>query len=97
MEQTKPENQGVLEGRFNKAVTMLLAIVGTLAVCVTIVVQWGTYDWIKKVLAVGLLLNLASVPLTIIIKGRKGITEKPDRWIQTAYIWLILATILFNR
>jgi hypothetical protein len=97
MEQLKPENQRVLEERFNKAATILLALVGTSAVCLTIVVHWRTYDWINKLLAVSLLLNLASVPLTVIIKGRKGITAKPERWIQTAYSWVILATVLFNR
>jgi len=98
MEQTKPENQGILEGRFNKTVTVLLTIVAALAVCLTIVLHWRTYDWINKFLAVGLLLNLANVLLTIIVKRRKGITAKPDRWVQTAaYISLILAILLFNR
>ena len=97
MEQIKPENQGVLEGRWNKTGTILLALVGTSAVCVTIVFHWRTYDWISKLLAVGLLLNLARVPLTISIKGREEITARPERWVQTAYIWIILATVLFNR
>jgi hypothetical protein len=97
MEQTKPENQGVFEGRFNKTVTVLLTIVATLVVCLTIVVHWRTYDWVNKFLAVGLLLNLAALPLTIILQSRKGITTKPDMLLKAAYIWLLLATILFNR
>lgn len=97
MEQINPENQGGPEGRFNKAGTLLLALVATSAVCLTIVLHWRTYDWINKLLAVGLLLNLARVPLTVSIKGMKEITARPDTWIQTAYIWIILATILFNR
>lgn len=82
---------------FNKAGTLLLALVGTSAACLTIVVHWRTYDWINKLLAVGLLLNLARVPLTLGIKGMKEITTRPERWVQTTYIWIILATILFNR
>lgn len=97
MEEIKPENKDVLERRLNKAGMILLALVATSAVCLTIVLHWRTYDWINKLLAVVLLLNLARVPLTISIKGRKEITAKPDTWIQTAYIWIILATILFNR
>lgn len=97
MEQINPENQGGLEGRFNKAGTLLLALVGTSAVCLTIIVHWRTYDWINKLLAVGLVLNLARVPLTVSIKGTKEITTRPETWVQTAYIWIILATILFNR
>ena len=50
MEQINPENQGGLEGRFNKAGTLLLALVGTSAVCLTIIVHWRTYDWINKLL-----------------------------------------------
>ena len=97
LEQVKAENQSLLERRFNNASTIILALVGTSAVCLTIVLHWRTYDWINKLLAVGFLLNLASTPLTVIIKGWKATTAKPDRWIQTAYIWVILATVLFNR
>lgn len=97
MEQIKPENQDSLERRFNKAGTLLLALVGTLAVCLTIVLHWRTYDWINKLLAVVLLLNLARVPLMLSIKGTKEITTRPETWLQTAYVWIILATILFNR
>ena len=82
MEQINPENQGGLEGRFNKAGTLLLALVGTSAVCLTIVVHWRTYDWINKLLAVGLLLNLARFPLTVSIKGRKEITTRRETWVQ---------------
>ncbi|MBZ5494311.1 MAG: hypothetical protein LAO76_25580 [Acidobacteriia bacterium] len=97
MEEIKPENKDVLEGRLNKAGTILLALVATSAVCLTIVLHWRTYDWINKLLAVVLLLNLARVQLTISIKGRKEIIARPDTWMQTAYIWIMLATILFNR
>lgn len=85
------------EGRFYNAVTVLVASVVTLALCITIARQWTTYDWIKKLLAVTLLLNLAVGPLAIIMRLRKRVTEKPDMPIQVAYVWLLLATLLFNR
>jgi len=97
MEETKPENQDVLERRWNKAGTIFLALVATVDVCLTIVLHWRTYDWINKLLAMVLLLNLALVPLRVIIKGTKEITTRPERWVQAAYIWIIPATILFNR
>lgn len=78
MEPTIPANPSVLKGRFNDTVTILLAIVVTLGVCTTIAGQWRTYDWIKKALAVLLLLNMTTVPLAIIMKLTKGITAKPD-------------------
>jgi len=40
---------------------------------------------------------LVIVPVTIIIKRKKGIATKPDMLVQTAYIWVLLATMLFNR
>ena len=97
MEPTIPANSRVPKGRFNNAITILLAIVVTLAVCVTIAGQWKTYDWIKKFLAVCLLLNMTTVPLAIILKLTKGTTAKPDLLVKTAYVWLLLATLLFNR
>ncbi len=97
MEQTKSGTQDFLEGRFNNVVTVLLAIVVTLVVCLTIAGQWKTYDWIKKLMALALVFNLAVVPLAIIMNLRKGRTAKPDMSVQGAYIWLLLATLLFNR
>ena len=78
-------------------VTILLAIVVTLVVCLTIADQWKTYDWIKKLMALALVFNFAVVPLPIIKNLRKGATAKPDMSVQSAYFWLLLATLLFNR
>ena len=97
MEQTKSGTQDFLEGRFNNVVTVLLAIVVTLVVCLTIAGQWKTYDWIKKLMALALASNLAVVPVPIIMNLRKGKTSKPDMSVQVAYVWLLLATLLFNR
>jgi hypothetical protein len=59
--------------------------------------RWGRSTiWIKKLLAIALLLNLAIGPLAI-IRLRKGLTAKPDMPVQVAYIWLLLATMLFNQ
>jgi len=97
MEQTKSGTQAFLEGRFNTVVTILLAVVVTLVVCSTIAGQWKSYDWVKKLMAVALVSNLAIVPLAIIVNLRKGRTVKPDMSVQGAYFWLLLATLLFNR
>ena len=97
MEPTIPANRGFLESRFYHAITILLAVVVTIAICLTIAGQWKTYEWIKKLLAIALFLNLATVPLAMIIKLSKDKKTKPDMLVQTAYIWLLLATILFNR
>jgi len=97
MEQIKSGTQDFLEGRFNNVVTVLLAIVVTLVVCLTIAGQWKTYDWIKKLMALALVSNLVIVPLAIIMNLRKGGTAKPDMSVQGAYLWLLLATLLFNR
>src|ERR1041385_9505451 len=97
MEQTKSGTQAFLEGRFNNVVTILLAVVVTLVVSLTIAGQWKTYDWIKKLMALALVSNLAIVPLAIIVNLRKGRTVKPDMPVQGAYLWLLLANLLFNR
>jgi len=97
MEQTKSGTQAFLEGRFNTVVTILLAVVVTLVVCSTIAGQWKSYDWVKKLMAVALVSNIAIVPLAIIVNLRKGRTVKPDMSVQGAYFWLLLATLLFNR
>lgn len=97
MEQTRSGTDDFLEGRFNNMVSILLAIVVTLVVCLTIAGQWKTYDWIKKLMALALVSNLAVVPLPIIKNLRKRTTAKPDMSVQIAYFWLLLATLLFNR
>ncbi len=97
MELTKSGTDGFLEGRFNNMVSILLAIVVTFVVCITIAGQWKTYDWIKKLMALALVSNLAIVPLAIIVNLRKGRTVKSDMSVQGAYFWLLLATLLFNR
>jgi hypothetical protein len=67
MEQTKSRTDDLLGGRFNNMVSILLAIVVTLVACLTIAGQWKTYDWIKKLMALALVFNLAVVPLPIIV------------------------------
>jgi hypothetical protein len=84
-------------GRFYNTITSLLAIAVTIIVCLTIAEHWKTYDWIKKLLAVGLVSNLAIVPLSMIIRVSRGEKAKPDMSFQRAYIWLLLATMLFSR
>lgn len=92
-----PVNPSLLESRSYRAITILLAVAVTIDVCLAIAFHWRTYDWIKKFLALVLVANLVIVPVTIIIKRKKGIATKPDMLVTTAYIWLLLATLLFNR
>jgi hypothetical protein len=97
MEPTTPGNRGFIEGRFYNAITVLLAIVVTFNVSFATVTHWKTFDWLGKFLGIVLLLNLVIVPLTMIIRLSKGEKPKPDMLVQTAYIWVMLATMLFNR
>jgi drug/metabolite transporter (DMT)-like permease len=97
MEPATPVNQDYLKGRFYNAVTVLLALVVSVDVCYKIARHWPTYDGISKLLAIALLLNLAIVPLLLIVKLSKGQEAKPDMLVQTAYIWVMLATMLFSR
>ena len=97
MEQIKSGNQDFLGGRFYNVVTILLAIVVTLVVCLTIAGQWKIYDWIKKLMALALVSNLVIVPVPIIMNLRKGRTAKPDMSVQAAYFWMLLAVMLFSR
>jgi hypothetical protein len=69
----------------------------TIDVSLAIVRHWKTYDSLGKFLGIVLLLNLVIVPLTRTIKFRRGEKPKPEILVQTAYIWLLLATLLFNR
>lgn len=101
MEPSTPENRSLIAGPFYNAVTILLALVVTIGVSLTIAKHWKTYDWLGKSLGIVFLLNLAIVPLATIMKLRKGEKAKPDVLVQTAYInaylWVMLATILFTR
>jgi hypothetical protein len=97
METSTPGKRGLIAGRFNNPITILLAVVVTIDVSLTIARHWKTYDWLGRFLGIVLLLNLVIVPLTIVIKSSKGEKPKPDMLVQTAYIWVLLATMLFSR
>jgi hypothetical protein len=97
MEPSTPENRGFIAGPFNNALTILLAFAVTIDVGLAIVTHWKTYDWLGKFLGIVLLLNLVIVPLARTIKFRRGEKPKPEILVQTAYIWVLLATMLFTR
>lgn len=101
MEPSTPANRRFVAGPFYNGVTILLAIVVTMGVSLAIAKHWKTYDWLSKSLGIVFLLNLAIVPLATIVKLRKGEKAKPDILVQTAYInayiWVMLATMLFTR
>lgn len=96
MEPSTPANQGFIAGRSYKILTTFLAFAVTTDVSLVIVRHWKTYDWLGKFLGIVLLLNLLIVFLTRTIKLGKEEKRKPEM-LQTAYIWLLLATMLFNR
>jgi hypothetical protein len=97
MESTGSGKQSFLKGRFYNAITVLLAFIVTIDVCLAIAAHWRTSDSISKFLGVVLILNLLIAPLNVIIRSRRGEKATPDMLVRTAYIWLLLATILFNR
>jgi hypothetical protein len=97
MEPATPAKEDFLKSRFYKGTTILIAIVVTIGVCFTIASHWRTYDWISKFLGIVLVFNLLVGPLPVIKRMRKGETARPEMLLQTAYIWLLLATLLFTR
>jgi uncharacterized membrane protein len=77
-----------------RVVSILMAVGATFLVVVGVVFHWASYNSLRKSLAVVLLLNLfigSVVTRKIIQKNRS-----PEIIIQQAYMWLILATMLFG-
>ena len=97
MEPTTPVKEDFLKSRLYKVTTILLAVVVTIGVCLAIASHWKTYDWLGKFLGIVLVLNLLAVPFAVIKGMRRGVPARPEMLIRTAYVWLLLATLLFNR
>ncbi|HEY1526118.1 MAG TPA: hypothetical protein VGH51_07765 [Candidatus Angelobacter sp.] len=97
MELTAPEKQDFFKGRFYNTIGLLLAVTVTVDVALAIARHWSTYDWLSKSLGVVLLLNLLVGALTIVRGLKKEKKTVPEMFVQIAYIWVLIATLLFNR
>ena len=76
--------------------TIFLAVAITIDVLLAIALHWKTYDWLGKFLAVALMFNIVTGPPLIRLRKKQG-NAGTDTLVQSAYISLLLATILFNR
>jgi len=82
---------------FSNVVTVLLAFVVTANVCIRIAMHWGTYDWLSKFLAIVLVFSLVIVPGSASWGWKAGRSLGLQQLAGAAYMWLLLATLLFNR
>ena len=77
-----------------KVVSILMAISATFLVLVVVMVQWTSYNWLRKSLAIVVLLNVAVG--SVVIRRLQEKYKVPEMVVQQAYGWLILATVLFG-
>lgn len=83
--------------------TLGVAILTTLDVCLTVFLRWKTFGWIYRFLCSVFLAVLLAAPLIGILHekraraGKKVTPHHPADDLLTAYLWLLLATLLFGR
>jgi hypothetical protein len=92
MESAASEKQNVLRSQMHK-LNILLAVSVTVVVGAAIVGHWGTYDWFRRFVGVVLLLSLLVIGPQVLRKKEK---IDPNESVFVAYLWLMLATILFE-
>lgn len=74
---------------------MFIAICVSFIVCLAIIQHWKSFDWTSKFLAISLLVLLLPLRLS---RGEKHWLVKPDAPSPfEAYIWVMIATVLFSR
>jgi predicted membrane channel-forming protein YqfA (hemolysin III family) len=92
MDSVPAEKQNIAKSQFSGA-NVLLAVSTTLVVGLELATHWGSYGWFNKFVGVILVLSLLGSLLELIKKK-----EKIDfqGFVTLAYMWLVLATILFG-
>lgn len=81
-----------------RAITIVVAAGATLLVFAAIVGHWTTYDWLRKILAVILLLSLLlglALRHKSLYKTRQERERVSEALLQQAYVWLMIVTTLF--
>jgi len=79
------------------SLTVFLAVVATLRVFMAIIDHWKAYDGFGKLLAVILLVNLVAGFFVVSKQLRKNGKVVSATLVLAGYVWLLLATTLFNR
>ena len=92
MESVPAEKQNVAKSQLHTA-NILLAAATTLVVGLEVAQHWGSYGWFNKFVGVILVLILLGSLLGLIRKKEKIDVQG---FITTAYMCLMLATILFG-
>ena len=96
MEAKTSSEQGI-QNPYSNWVTLLLAFAVTANVCIRIAVRWPGYDWLSKSLALVLLASLMVIPVCTVWSQKAGKKVGFPQFVQAAYMWLLLATLLFAR
>jgi hypothetical protein len=78
----------------------LLGIPTTFMTIATVIAHWATFDWLNRFLAIELVIVLA-VSLGFVLNQGKAWARRLELTgfsdLRMGYMWLILATILYNR
>jgi hypothetical protein len=83
----------------NGIFALILAFFAILQVSIVVVGHWGTYDWMKRAMAIILALCILIFPLqwAFTKKGRMNLLRSErTRCLGIGYSWVLLATLLFN-
>ena len=91
MDSVPTEKQNVAKSLH--APNILLAVSTTGVVGLELATHWGSYGWFNKLVGVVLVLSLLVSLLEIIRKKEK---LELQGFVTLAYMWLVLATILFG-
>jgi predicted membrane channel-forming protein YqfA (hemolysin III family) len=92
MDSVPAEKQNIAKSQFPGA-NVLLAVSTTLVVGLELATHWRSYGWFNKFVGVILLLSLLGSLLELIRKKEKIDLQG---FVTLAYMWLVLATILFG-
>jgi hypothetical protein len=92
MESVPAEKQTVAKSPFH-APNILLAVSTTGVVGLELATHWGSYGWFNKAVGVILVLSLLTSLLELISKKER---INLQGFVTLAYMWLVLATILFG-
>ena len=93
MDSLPAEKQNVAQSQL-PAVNMLIAVSTTLVVGLELATHWGSYGWFNKFVGVILVLSLLTSLLELVRKKEKKIDLQG--FVTLAYMWVMLATILFG-
>ena len=92
MDSVPAEKQNIAKSQIH-TVNMLIAVSTTLVVGLEVAKHWGSYGWFNKFVGMILVLSLLGSLLELVRKKEKIDVQG---FVTTAYMCLMLATILFG-